>query len=1062
MTTRPLPYLALFGVLAATAHLWAQTSPPLTVTWDAGTGQPAALTGRDAGGDFTLTGTAGVPLIDLRFSDGARTYTTSHGRLIGAVSERTDRGNEVRSLTVIPATAAGEPAPFQVAQTFTLYPEGALFCDFTLSMPAGAVPATLIRAELAAGFPSGQFPQFRWFWKRDWRGDLYLPREATLDTPGYLRVMGASFSRGTVGYSNHWEVFLEKRLPLAGKPDPNMSAQVTPESAGRKQFTWTLYQGDPLTLQPGFTYNNRWGMDLTGVRQQSNAIGQRIAHWQEGNAALMTFPSDSAIEAMADCGVTISILHLYWKAPGWGSNFTAFDEAGITRWVATCHRLGIRCLLYAIPIDKPGIDGINPESFGRYNCDGLYFDFGSVHFRGDNAGDAMAFYEGRDFPGMDFLNLTRHYRQTVGPDGIMIAHAGGAAPDALYCLNLDAYLPGEADEQGGLLSKDLDQAFYHSGLAYAVCQPWCEYEPFQTRHAVANFCALGSFPHVLVGRGTHQDNNYSRSLYAPARFALPYWQMLRCLPMGKQTTMYNELTARAVRADQPALHCVAYRRSADWLLLTVANLGEACSGKLTLDSRVLQPAQDLRLFRLSGTDIAQFGIEDLGPWDRQPIPTGPLATDDYTAFVLAGPTALPDLQARFAAIRTLASRYQDRVPPTAVTALRATAQPGAVTLTWQPATDDSHVVCYRVTRTANGARSPVADAEETLTYTDFAAPPATDLTYEVVAVDVAGNVGPASAATVLTLGADRLAEPLTTKTTLQPVSGHWACADGWYEQGSPQGPASEKGATYDLKGTQARFLRVYFTGGVANYGSAHVIELQAKAPDGTLIKPRGALSSGDDVGHPARDIMDGDTDKTSNGWWSDRTQGLPAWAGLDFGAPVALGEVWLLTYWDGQRYYQYSVEVSEDGQEWRPVAAVEGATPLSRALAPVDFTDGSVSVTTLETAPERSGGGLLFRCPDDANGYAFYLDNDWDGNAVLARLENGKLRALKSLFFPYSIFRPIPHLLRVEAHGDRIACYADQVKVFEVQDQTFTRGKVGLFSQSGASLRFRNLLVDGK
>ena len=90
------------------------------------------------------------------------------------------------------------------------------------------------------------------------------------------------------------------------------------------------------------------------------------------------------------------------------------------------------------------------------------------------------------------------------------------------------------------------------------------------------------------------------------------------------------------------------------------------------------------------------------------------------------------------------------------------------------------------------------------------------------------------------------------------------------------------------------------------------------------------------------------------------------------------------------------------------------------------------------------------------------MDNGWDGNIVLARMENGKLRTLEALFFPYSIFRPIPHLLRVEAEGDRITCYADQVRVFEVRDPTFARGKVGLFSQTGATLRFRNLLVEGR
>lgn len=1061
ISARSVFQLSTLLLLAASASLPAQGSSPLVVSWDAH-GQPSALVGRDFAGPFTLAGTEDAPLVDLRFSDGARTFTTSRARITGDVTRGTEASNDIRTLTVTPVADDGTPAPFTIAQTFTLYPEGALFCDFTITLPVDAEPVTLNRAELTATFPSALFGQFRWFWKRDWRGGLYLPREQGLDVPGYLRVMGASFSRGDIGYTNHWEMFLEKALPLSGTAADNMRARVATETGGAKQFSWTLYQGEPVTLQPGFSYNNRWGMDLTAARSRSNAIGQRIAHWQEGNAALMTFPSDSAIEAMADCGVTLCILHLYWKAPGWGSNFTAFDDAEMRRWVETSHRLGIKCILYAIPIDKPGIDGINAESYGRYNCDGLYFDFGSVHFRGASPRDAMAFYPGRDFPAMDFLNLTRHYREVVGPDAVMIAHAGGAAPDALYCLNLDAYLPGEADEQAGLLSKDLDQALYHSGLAYAVCHPWCEYAPFQTRRAVANFCALGAFPQVLFGRGTHQDNNYHRSLYEPARFALPYWQMLRCLPMDRDTELFSPLTGPAVTADQPSLHPIAYRRGADWMLITVANLGEPCSGTLTLNTAVLKPAAGLRLYKLSGPDIADLRIDDLGPWDQGRIPTGQMATGDYTAFVLAGPDVMPELNARFDSIRALVSRFNDQTPPSAVSDLQAVASVGVVNLNWQPARDDAHVVAYRITRALDGNTIPVADAEETLVFADYAAPPAADLTYHVAAMDVAGNVGPLSAVQVSTPGADLLAEPLMSDTILRPVTGRWSFADGWYQQSAPQGPATEEGATYDLKGIAARFVRVYFTGGVGNYGSGHVIELQAKAPDGAFITPRSTVSSGDDIGHPAKDIMDGITDKTRNGWWSDRNRGLPAWVGLDFGEPVTIGSLWLLTYWDGQRHYQYSVEVSEDGQEWRPVAAVEGATPLARALSPIAFTNGSVSVTTLEIAPERAGGGLLFRCPDSDNGYAFYLDNGWDGNVVLARMEKGKLRPLKALFFPYSIFRPVPHLLRVEARGDMITCYADQVKVFEVQDATFASGSIGLFTLTGGPLRFRNLLVGTK
>jgi hypothetical protein len=1059
-SSRVRPLLFAVSLLALGSCHAQAPAPGLAVSWDNQTGQPSGLTGHDARGEFTIAGADPQPLLELSLSDGGHTYTTSRGQLVGEVTQSTEQGNAVRRLTVVPCAADGQRAPLRIAQTYTVYPEGAVFCDFTISVPADAASVSVTRVELAVSFPSGDYRQFRWFWKRDWRGDLYLTREQALDTPGYLRVMGASFSRGAVGYTNHWEMFLEKKLPFGGATEQAMSCQVGAEQAGRKPFTWTLYAGAPLTLGPGFSYSNRWGMDLTGVRQQDNAIGQRIAHWQEGNAALMTFPSDSAIEAMADCGVTINILHLYWRAPSWGT-FSAFDDQEMARWVSSCHRRGIKCVLYATPIDKPGLEGISVQSYGRYHCDGLYFDFGSVHFRGDNPGDST-YYAGRDFPAMDFLNLTRHYRQTVGRDGIMIAHAGGAAPDALYCLNLNAYLPGEADEQSGLLSPSLDAVYYHSGLAYAVCHPWCEYEPFQTRHAVANFCAIGAFPQVLFGRGTHQDNNYSRSLYAPARFALPYWQMLRCLPMDRGTTMYSELTPTAARANQPGLHCVTYRRSGQYLLVTVSNTGVPCSGAVTLDRTVLQPAGGLRVFRLSGPDIAKLKIEDLGRWDGRALRTGPLAKDDYLGFVLAGGRSLAEAQRRLGEVRRLVSRYQDQTPPTAVKGLQATPQLGVVNLQWQAATDNNHVVTHRLYRTVGGVKATIADAEEILRYSDYTAPPGAEVTYSVTALDVAGNEGPATLVAAKTPSADLIAEPLAEKTALEPTSGQWAFRDGWHEQSSPQGPATEAGATYKLNGVKARFLRVYFTGGSLNYDEAHLIELQARGTDGQPIKPRQALSSGDDVGHPVQDIMDGVTDKERNGWWSDRNKGLPAWAGLDFGEPVAIGEVWLLTFWDGQRYYQYSVEVSEDGQEWLPVAAVEGAKPLARSLASVDFADGTASVTTLETAPERSGGGLLFRCPDADNGYAFYLDNGWDGNACLARLEHGKLKPLASLFFPYSIFRPIPHLLQVRAEGDRLTCYADQVKVFEVRDKTFARGKLGVLSLTGGALRFRNLLGEGR
>ena len=89
----------------------------------------------------------------------------------------------------------------------------------------------------------------------------------------------------------------------------------------------------------------------------------------------------------------------------------------------------------------------------------------------------------------------------------------------------------------------------------------------------------------------------------------------------------------------------------------------------------------------------------------------------------------------------------DTTAPTAVTGLTASgtsSQNGAsVSLGWQPATDDTGVTGYRVTR---GSSAPVAVTGTS--WTDTSVTPGATYTYSVAAVDAAGNLGPARAVTV--------------------------------------------------------------------------------------------------------------------------------------------------------------------------------------------------------------------------------------------------------------------------------------------------------------------------
>ena len=182
-----------------------------------------------------------------------------------------------------------------------------------------------------------------------------LSGEATLDDARYPRAIRAAIGRDRPS-TNQVEMCLEERKPLSGEGDAGIRCEVTKDDSGSNRFSWHL--GGPVKAGAGFSYTNRFGLAFGHLRQNDNAIGQRIAHWQEGNANLMTYPSDSAIEAMAECGVSLCVLHLYWYA--WPA-YNIFDEQDMRRWIASCHERGIKCAVYVSPTDKAGINGINPE-----------------------------------------------------------------------------------------------------------------------------------------------------------------------------------------------------------------------------------------------------------------------------------------------------------------------------------------------------------------------------------------------------------------------------------------------------------------------------------------------------------------------------------------------------------------------------------------------------------------------------------------------------------------------------------------------------------------------------
>ncbi|QPD05696.1 MAG: hypothetical protein Nkreftii_003470 [Candidatus Nitrospira kreftii] len=100
------------------------------------------------------------------------------------------------------------------------------------------------------------------------------------------------------------------------------------------------------------------------------------------------------------------------------------------------------------------------------------------------------------------------------------------------------------------------------------------------------------------------------------------------------------------------------------------------------------------------------------------------------------------------------------------------------------------------------------------------------------------------------------------------------------------------------------------------------------------------------------------------------------------------------------------------------------------------------------------GGGLIWRATDDRN-YYLTRANPLEQNIRIYRVVKGIRKMLKN--FDQIIDVRQWHALRVLTNGCRIQVYFDDKQVFDLCDETFATGRVGLWTKSDAVTYFDDL-----
>jgi len=109
-----------------------------------------------------------------------------------------------------------------------------------------------------------------------------------------------------------------------------------------------------------------------------------------------------------------------------------------------------------------------------------------------------------------------------------------------------------------------------------------------------------------------------------------------------------------------------------------------------------------------------------------------------------------------------------------------------------------------------------------------------------------------------------------------------------------------------------------------------------------------------------------------------------------------------------------------------------------------------------ESGKVDQAGGLVFRYKDN-NNYYVLRGNALENNVRLYAIVNGNRRQIGG-----KNTKVTPnewHLLKVICKADKIQCFFENTKVFEVSDDTFDSGSVGLWTKSDSYTYFDDLVI---
>lgn len=544
----------------------------------------------------------GVP--DMIFQDDRAEFRLSLDSEAQLSGPETDGQDVHFTVDAVPRSQDGVKMPWRVRLKYTICPEGAVFVDFVLNLPAGiSGPGDLsIRFDISDAIR--QFPRLR---------DDNLAKQGNGFPSGRV-AFGANPDRS---FTNEVEGFVEHKCPLSG--------QTEFQQPRRGCFLWRLGKGAGAIEGP-ITYKNTFAIGVGSAvngASKSNVIGQRVFHWVNWLDLEHWYPTHAQIDKMVDADATMLILHMEWMRQR-GSNgkphadyTTARDPEDMKRAIAYAHEKGLKVGLYMRGIESYALEADFFEQYCTRDRDGLYVDWHgpaatswheTMNAPEEALGDKHYTSDGSLAPAKTYFQFTRRLREIVGSQGFLIGHQGSFNSGIFANLCFDAYLPGETGSDRRMFS-NCAEAGYKGMTGGSMCMPWTlDLPAYRNAEGAAKMAAWGFYPHLVMGLPSEHEEGLVFSLETDApeyAFIRPYWQLLSSIDVEK-AEVYNlpGVNQSALSASDPSVQSVVYKVE-DMLLVVTANLGTIpVSAVLELDTDILGMAGEYRVRRIN-TDTGE-------------------------------------------------------------------------------------------------------------------------------------------------------------------------------------------------------------------------------------------------------------------------------------------------------------------------------------------------------------------------------------------------------------------------------------------------------------------------